>query len=79
MSKITLDQTLKAKLNGLSEPLELCDERGQIVGHFLPEDTYRKFFYAWLKSQVTDEEIESLRREQGGKTLAEIKSSLGIL
>jgi len=78
MSKITLDPTLKTKLNGLNEPLELCDERGQTIGHFLPAETYRKYFYAWLRSQVSDEEIEALRRQQGGKTLAEIKSRLGI-
>ncbi len=78
MSKITLDQFLKNKLNGLNEPLELCDERGDTIGHFLPEATYREYFYAWLKSQVSDDEIARLRREQGGRTLAEIKSKLGI-
>jgi hypothetical protein len=78
MGKITLDPSLKVKLNGLNEPLELCDERGTTVGHFLPEDTYRKYFYAWLKSQVSDEEIDRLRQEKGGKTLAEIKDGLGL-
>jgi hypothetical protein len=61
----------------LNEPLELCDERGVTVGHFLPESTFRTYFYAWLNAQVSDEEIERLSREQGGKTLAEIKSGLG--
>jgi hypothetical protein len=78
MSKITLDPTLRSKLNGLNEPLELCDERGETIGHFLPEAAYREYFYAWLKLQVSDEEIAQLRREQGGRTLAEIKSKLGI-
>jgi hypothetical protein len=78
MSKITLDAALRTRLNGLNDSLELCDESGQTVGHFLPEPTYRQYFYAWLKAQVTDEEIEKLRRQQGGKTLAQIKSDLGI-
>ena len=78
MSKITLDPSLKFKLNGLNEPLELCDEGGATLGHFLPENTYREYLYAWLKSQVSDEEIETLRQEQGGRTLDQIKKSLGI-
>ena len=36
MSKITLDATLRSKLNGLNESLEICDETGETVGHFLP-------------------------------------------
>jgi hypothetical protein len=77
MSKITLDAGLKVKLNGMNEPLEICDEGGITVGHFLPEETYRAYFYAWLKSQVSDDEIEKLRQEQGGKTLVEIWKNLG--
>jgi hypothetical protein len=77
MSKITLDANLKAKLNGLSEPLELCDESGATVGHFLPETTYLAYLYAWVKTQVSDEEIKKLLNQQGGRTLAEIKNSLG--
>jgi hypothetical protein len=77
MSKITLDASWKAKLNGLSEPMEFCDEKGATIGHFLPEDTYREYFYAWLKSQVSDEEIAKLRQQTGGKTLDEIWLTLG--
>jgi len=36
MSKVTLDADLRKKLNGFNEPIEVCDESGQIVGHFLP-------------------------------------------
>jgi hypothetical protein len=77
MSKLTLDAGLKSKLNGLNEPMELCDEGGTTVGHFLPEETYREYLYAWLKAQVSDEEVEELRQQTGGRTLPEIWNSLG--
>jgi hypothetical protein len=77
MSKITLDSDLRAKLNGLQQPLEFCDESGQSLGHFLPADTYRQYLYAWLKSQVSDEELEELTKQEGGSTLAEFWQRMG--
>jgi hypothetical protein len=77
MSKITIDAAMKSKLNGLNQPMELCDEDGDTVGHFLPENTYREYLYSWIKSQVSDEEIDKLRQERGGRTLAEIWTKLG--
>jgi hypothetical protein len=34
-------------------------------------------FYAWLKSHSTDEELDRISREPGGRTLAEIWQRLG--
>ena len=45
MSKIVLDQTLRSKLNGLNEPMEVCDESGTTLGHFLPSAQYQKLLY----------------------------------
>jgi hypothetical protein len=36
MSRLTVDSETLAKLQGLSEPVELCDEQGRIVGQFVP-------------------------------------------
>jgi hypothetical protein len=77
MTKLTLDPQLRAKLNGLNEQIEVCDETGKTVGHFLPEAVYRKFIYAWLNAQVTDEELEQAAQEPGGCSLAEIWKKLG--
>jgi len=77
MSKVTLDPAWRAKSNGLSEPLEVCDESGNTVGHFLPEDAYRQLLCALAKSQVSDAEIAHLRQQTGGRTLAEIWQGLG--
>ncbi len=77
MSKVTLDNAWRAKFNGLTEPLELCDESGKTVGHFLPEDAYRRLLYALARTQVSDTEIAELRQQTGGRTLAEIWQNLG--
>jgi hypothetical protein len=36
MSRLTLDNATLAKLQGLSEPVDLCDEQGRVVGHYVP-------------------------------------------
>ena len=51
MSMVTLDAALRSMLNGLDEPLELCDESGQTLGHFLPAAIYRKKLYQLAESQ----------------------------
>ncbi len=79
MSKVTLDQNLRAKLNGLDEPVEVCDEQGKTVGHFLPADIYEGLFYAALaaESPHTPEELRRRHQETGGRSLAEIWKRLG--
>ena len=47
MTKVIVDQSLRSKLNGLDEQVELCDESGRTMGHFLPDDLYRKLLYTF--------------------------------
>ena len=74
MNKVVLDPSSRAKLNGLNEHLEVCDENGHTLGFFLPPDLHHKLLYAWAKSQFTDEEIAQARREimaEGGLTTSQ--------
>jgi hypothetical protein len=77
VNKVILDPELKSKLNGLDRQLEICDETGRTLGHFLPADVYRQLLLAWAEAQVTDEELERRRQEPRGRTLPEIWKSLG--
>jgi hypothetical protein len=79
MGKLTLDSDLRNKLNGLNEPLEVCDETGHTVGHFLPHPLYEDLFYAALaaESPHSKEELKRRHRESGGRSLAEIWRRLG--
>ena len=78
MTKMTVDDALRAKLNGLSVALELCDQSGQTLGHFLPRDAYLRLLYARARAQITDEEIEAARQQTGGRPLREIWQRLGV-
>lgn len=77
MSRVILDPQLRSKLNGLNEQVEICDEAGKTLGHFVPESLYREFLVAWSRSNLSDEELERRRREPRGRTLAEIWKELG--
>ena len=77
MTQITLDDDLKAKLNGLKETVEVRDEGGRLVGQFVPQKLYMKLLYAWAKTAVTDEELEEARRSGPGQPLAEVLKRLG--
>lgn len=71
MNRVVVDESVRAKLWNVEE-VELCDESGQKIGHFLSDDLYRRLLYDWANAQITDEELERRRRQPGGRTLAEI-------
>jgi len=81
MKQVTLDPILRSQLNGLSEEqLEILDEKGQTLGHFLPAALYKKMLYAAVETSCpfSKEELERRAKETGGRSLAEIWKSLGV-
>jgi hypothetical protein len=58
MSKVILDDKLRAKLNGLNEELEICEPSGETVGHFIPKQQYLQLIYAWEKATMSGEELK---------------------
>lgn len=77
MQTVTLDPALRAKLDDLHGPVELRDEAGRTLGHFLPAEEYRRLLLASAGPHLTDEALDRARREPGGRTLAEIWERLG--
>jgi hypothetical protein len=77
MNKVCLDPTLGSQLRGFSSPVEICDEFGQSLGHFLPTPIYRQLLVAWSQAEVSDEELRLRASEPGGCSLAEIWQRLG--
>ena len=78
MSAITLDLNTREKLNGLSQPLEILDENGRLLGHFLPPAHYRKLVLAAAESlcPFSETDLERLRVETGGESLRDFWTRL---
>ena len=77
MTKVLVDDAVRAKLNGLNDQVELCDVSGHTLGHFLPTDLYKELLSAWAKVHNTDEEVQRARQQTGGRPLVGIWKSLG--
>lgn len=77
MSKVIIDEGLRARFDNLNEQHELCDPAGKTLGRYLPEDIYREMLLACADAQISEEELQRRRQEPRGRTLAEIWKSLG--
>jgi hypothetical protein len=77
MSTIILDADLRAKLNGLSERVDVQDETGEVVGHFLPSEEYYRLLCKTIKIPFSKEEIQRLRSAGGGCTPEEFWKKMG--
>lgn len=74
MSKVILDDTLRAKLDLKANYTEVRDTTGQALGYFLSPEFFQKLMYAWAKDQFTDEEAERAWNDylqNGGVSTAE--------
>jgi hypothetical protein len=76
MGKIVLDTALREKLNGLSEQMEVHNEKDEVVGVFLPMSLY-KYLLRTVPIPFSADEIERRRQEKGGCSLEEIWQRIG--
>jgi hypothetical protein len=75
MTRIILDATLREKLHNLTQPLELCDEAGQVLGRVFP--TLDLSEYQPWEPSFSEEELQ--RQEQANEkryTTAEVLAHL---
>jgi hypothetical protein len=75
MTRVIVDEVLRSKLHNLSQPLELCDESGRVLGRVFP--TLDLSQYEPWEPQVSEEELD--RREQANEkryTTAEVLAYL---
>ena len=74
MVRVTIDETFRSKLGSLDSPLELCDESGRVVGHFIPEQD--RSIYEGVECPISDEELERRLSEDTGRPLEDILQDL---
>ena len=63
MTRVPIDASLPAKLSELTEPVELCDESGKVVGRFEPAFDPSK--WEIIGPELTDEELERRANSKG--------------
>ena len=66
MSKVIVDEGLRTKLQGMTGELALCDESGQVLGHYLPAEMYRKFLYAVAAAEINLESSVAANNTSAG-------------
>jgi hypothetical protein len=77
MQTIVLDEAMRQRFQNLTDLLEVRDETGKVLGHFLPADRPAELLQALRSCPYTNEELERFGQEPGGRTLAEIWQRLG--
>jgi hypothetical protein len=73
MTRIVLDDSLRSKFMDFARPLELCDERGRVVGTFVPKVDYAAVEKA--RPPLSDEELDR-RNNSPSFTTAEVLARL---
>jgi hypothetical protein len=76
MSKVIIDDALKAKLNGLARGTEFLAPDGRSLGFFVTSEEYLDLVHAQAQVRFTPDEIERLRRQSGGRPLPDILTEL---
>lgn len=74
MTKLIVDSAMRVKLAEARNALELCDDDGHVLGHFIPITSGSQ--RSSSEPQVSDDELDRREREGGGRSLREILADL---
>lgn len=75
MTRITIDAGLKKQLLNLTQPLELCDDKGAVIARVIPMCDYP--VDEDLNPKISREEMERRKRDKGKSyTTAEVLAYL---
>lgn len=76
MNRITVTPTMRRELPRLDEQAEVCDEAGHRLGYFVPLPESDPKLLRQIEEDVTDEELDRVRREPGGTSLGKVLDGL---
>jgi hypothetical protein len=74
MTRVVVDETLRAKLLNLTQPLELCDESGRVLASLHPKLDLSQ--YEPLEPQVSEEELDRRMKSTQWYTTEEVLAYL---
>jgi hypothetical protein len=78
MSKVIVDEVLRSTLEMCAAPVELCDQSGRLLGHFVPVGLTGPISRPADGCPHSEAELQVLRNQTGSRPLAEIWKSLGL-
>lgn len=73
MSVVVIDEPLQHELESLTVSVELRDRQGRLLGRFSPVLSGKQARRASDNCPYSDDELDAMRNEIGGRTLTEIK------
>ena len=74
MTKVVVDRATSRKLIDMRQPIELCDDAGNVLGHFIPVLLASE---CGIGPEVEEDELDRRERAGGGRPLSEILADLG--
>jgi hypothetical protein len=77
MVQIIVDESLRNKLHQFNEPVEICDEKGQVLARVTPVDDLSQ--YEPCEPQISEEELERRGRSNKWYTTDEVLAHLKSL
>jgi hypothetical protein len=77
MSRVIIDDALGSKLSTYAKTVELCDQSGRLLGHFVPISREETISRPEDGCPDSEEELQAMRKQPGGRPLAEIWKRLG--
>jgi hypothetical protein len=77
MGKVILDAATRAKLNGLTEVTQLCDESGTVIGYAMSPAALNAMMGIPIEEPFTEEELkEAFDQTDPGRPLEDILRDL---
>jgi hypothetical protein len=74
MTKVVVDAVLRSKLHDLTEPLELCDESGLVLGRVFPAVDLSQY-EPWEPS-FSEEELRNMGKSEKWYTTEQVLAHL---
>ncbi len=76
MTRVVVDTDTWAKLSNPQEVLEVCDQSGRTLVYSQPPFRVGSVEGGKIQSPYSEEELEELEKQSGGRCLADILSDL---
>jgi hypothetical protein len=76
MPDVILDTAAVAHLHHATEYLTLRDEKGKVIGYFVPVDSRAPMVLGGVKSPLSPEEREERMQDKGGVSLQEFWANM---